>query len=524
MSSPAIPSFDQFKAQQAPAPAAIPSFADFKQQSGQTATESHPVLDAVKDFASGAWSKLSPVQILKGMADTVQAAAADPAGTAKNFGKEVLGHPYMALGRALEAAKQGKTEEALAHFDSALSPVGFMTEPSQVKAATPGQRATGFGELAGIGANAYLTAKLPEVAPKVAAKVAEVAKNPDVIEAAGTAAGGFVGHQLGEAVGGAVVGNRLGKALGKYIANAITKEPEGTAAAREAQPPPLPAQVPSATPAAAPLPPSRQLGAGPIVTPPPADTSGVIKGWQPTILENERAVAAAPTPPAPDLDGVAQGMGFKDFASVKDPRAAATIERVAKQLVAPNPAKAAFDASRNPPPPEAAPPGSTAPTPPPPAGPPTGTAATPPAGAINAPAQLPPKLITEGQLSQWANENGLSIEDAETQLAADHNVKVIDRTTLNRTLHAITGDHETLSDVAKSTYRVDSLKKLSDEQMLELADRLSKEQAAPASGSDIEKQLQQSLVEARARRAAMAAKLPPSQHPGKAAFEAARAK
>lgn len=49
----------------------------------------------------------------------------------------------------------------------------------------------------------------------------------------------------------------------------------------------------------------RQLTAGAIVTPPPADTSGVIQGWHPTILENERAPAArAPAPPAPDLDRV----------------------------------------------------------------------------------------------------------------------------------------------------------------------------------------------------------------------------
>lgn len=42
------------------------------------------------------------------------------------------------------------------------------------------------------------------------------------------------------------------------------------------------------------------LGAGPIRTPPPADTSGVIKGWQPTILKRQSPRAAGPV--AMDLD------------------------------------------------------------------------------------------------------------------------------------------------------------------------------------------------------------------------------
>ena len=482
-----------------------------------SSSESHPVLDAVKDFASGAWSKLSPVQILKGMADTVEAAAADPAGTAKNFGKEVLAHPIMAMGRAIDAAKQGNIEEALAHFDSALSPTGFMTEASQVKAATPGQRATGFGELVGTGANAYLTAKLPEF-PKAAANAA--GKVLDVVPEA-------VGDKALQA-GAGVISPRA-----KNIMIALDKMKQARAAYQEANvsaarpastPPPLPAQPPPI-----PLPASRQLPpSSVIVTPPPADTSGVIPGWKPTILENENTPAAsvpAAAPPAPDLDGVAQGFGFKDFAAVKSPRAAETIRRVANQAAMPNQAKAAFNAARagTPPPeapPEAPPPQNPAPTPPPPAAPAAPTAVTPPAGAIDAPAQLPPKLITQKQLTQWANENGLSVDDAEAQLAADHNTRVIDRSTLNRTLHAITGDHETLSDIAKSTYRVDSLRKLSDEQMLELADKLSKEQAEP----DLTGDLEQSLAQARNRRAAAAKNLGPPVHPGKAAFEAARAK
>lgn len=115
---------------------------------------------------------------------------------------------------------------------------------------------------------------------------------------------------------------------------------------------------------------------------------------------------------------------------------------------------------------------------------------------------MPRKLVTEGQLNQWATDNGLSAEDAQARLL-DQNTAVINRPTLNRWLHGITGDHDILHDIASKTYGVDSISKMSDEQMLDLVDKLSAEQAAPAAagiakapaaaGPDVAAQLQQSI-------------------------------
>jgi hypothetical protein len=120
----------------------------------------HPALAALSDVAAGAWSKLNPIEMVKGVADTAKAAYAHPLDTAMS----VLAHPYLALKRAKDALEAGKPEEAAAHISSALDPTGFATENSQVKMATPGQRATGLGEMIGAGLGAYVGAKVPDVA------------------------------------------------------------------------------------------------------------------------------------------------------------------------------------------------------------------------------------------------------------------------------------------------------------------------------------------------------------------------
>jgi hypothetical protein len=496
-------------------------------------TQQHfSVGDTLKQY----WDKINPVTQAQGVASMVE----HPIDTVKSYGAQT----GQLFEKAKESFQKGNYTEGVRHalsyflngipgLGSALDEAGNKAGSGDVNGAIADTAALATQIAAGkIGPKFLDAATEPGAAANAARAVTEPVKkfaiaHPAITKAAGATAGGAVGYAVpvpGAAAFGGVVGREMAS---DWLANQVEK-----ASAPPVATPPPPVSAPPV--AGVPLPASRQLGAGPIVTPAPADTSGVIPGWKPTILENEAAPAAAapPAAPAPDLDGVAQGFGFKDFASVKDPRAAATIQRIAAQAAMPNPAKAAFNAARAAapppePPPEAAPPGSPAPTPPPPAAPAAPAAATPPAGAIDAPAKLPPKLITENQLAQYANENGLSIEDADAALS-NQNVRVIDRVSLNRTLHAITGDHETLSDIAKSTYKVDSMKKLSDEQMLELVDTLAKEQAAPApeAESALTSQLRESLAQARARRAAGAKKLgaPAGEHPGKAAFEAARGK
>lgn len=132
------------------------------------------------DFAEGAWSKLNPVNMLKGMADTVQAGYQHPIDTALS----VLAHPYKALMRAKNALQAGKPEEAAAEVVSALNPTGFATEDSAVKAATPGHRAEGLGELIGTGLGAYLGAKSPDIAASVGNAVKAA---PGVVVRAGAA-------------------------------------------------------------------------------------------------------------------------------------------------------------------------------------------------------------------------------------------------------------------------------------------------------------------------------------------------
>lgn len=210
----------------------------------------------IGDFASGALSKLNPVNTLRGMADTLEGLYKDPAGTAGNFVKNVLAHPYSAIARGVEAAKAGKAEEAMAHFASAANIGGFATEGSEVKTATPGQRATGFGELLGTGLNAYLTAKAPDIVSGIKDKVSttkemvsQVLEHPKVQSAIKDAA-----IELAKEVPGVKTAIKAGKiaSAGKEVfddirgAQAVSEIPASTPPALPAQPPPIPAEPPIA--------------------------------------------------------------------------------------------------------------------------------------------------------------------------------------------------------------------------------------------------------------------------------------
>ena len=214
------------------APPAPPSFKDKANQ-------------AIRDVVGGAASKLNPIEIGKGMVQSAQAAYEDPIGTLL----ETFAHPYMALKRAKESydaskesASKGDAEaarthadQAAAHLSSALQPVG-MTEASEVKMATPGERATGLGEMIGTGIQAYLGAKAPELLSAAKAKAAPIVSNPRFAAGAGAATGAALGHATG-IPGAGYVGGFIGREVGGALADRMAgaKPP-----VIPAEPPPLP--------------------------------------------------------------------------------------------------------------------------------------------------------------------------------------------------------------------------------------------------------------------------------------------
>ena len=162
---------------------------------------------------------------------------------------------------------------------------------------------------------------------------------------ASAGAGGLAAHYAGlptevGSVTGAAIPIIKGGIKGAREALAARAEASRAAMTRGVESPP-PIAPPETAPT--PLPIERQIAAPTaIVTEPPADTSGIIKGWQPTILENENAPAqplqtgAPPTPSIathPDLlDGLAQGYGYKNFAAIKGPSAIKTINDIATKI------------------------------------------------------------------------------------------------------------------------------------------------------------------------------------------------
>lgn len=117
---------------------------------------------------------LQGVNPFHGMSETIEAFKKDPVAAAKSGLLETLAHPFMALGRAWDAAKEGKQEEAAAHLSTLFMPQ--LEEPA-VKMATPGQRAEGAAQMAGIPIGAVALAKLPHFAAGAAARGGEILGN-----------------------------------------------------------------------------------------------------------------------------------------------------------------------------------------------------------------------------------------------------------------------------------------------------------------------------------------------------------
>lgn len=226
---------------------------------------------ALSDFAAGAWSKLNPLNILSGLAQTAEAVKEHPIDTAQG----ILLHQYAALGRAKDAWDAGQPAQAAMHLMSAIEPGGIATEDSAVKAVTPGQTATGLGELLGTGLGTALMAKTPEIA-KVTANAAKPLLVP-MAKAATTPAGSAIAEGAGMFAGLKMGGGWSGAYVGRLIAKAIIDKLKDWVPAAEAEPGPaeeLPApeqpnlvgptsKYPPARPPQLPLPPSRQLGAAP---------------------------------------------------------------------------------------------------------------------------------------------------------------------------------------------------------------------------------------------------------------------
>lgn len=181
--------------------------------------ESHPIIEGAKSFGSGFLQGVNPFH---GALETLQKLAEDPVGTVKNGAIEVLAHPYMALGRAWDAAKQGKDEEAAAHIQSAFLPAGAQTEEGATKAATPGQRLEGVGQLAGEGIQALVTGKAGEKAPAAAQGVTNtIRENPRGAQVVGGAVGAAAGHMTGVHYVGPVVGAEVGRRVAAAIVDRL---------------------------------------------------------------------------------------------------------------------------------------------------------------------------------------------------------------------------------------------------------------------------------------------------------------
>lgn len=92
----------------------------------------------------------------------------------------------------------------------------------------------------------------------------------------------------------------------------------------------------------------------------------------------------------------------------------------------------------------------------------------------------PSKLMSEEGLTKYAQDNGISEDQARQQLTGD-GYQVLGRSALNRALHGIGTeldmDHDMLSDAAKIQFRVKSMTQLSQEQMLELYQNLQEKRA-----------------------------------------------
>lgn len=257
----------------------------------------------------------------KGLFDTLSSLV-DPQ-LSMNMGDAALDAQFKQWDKAKEEYKAGNYGNAIHRALAAFVPgIGPGLENAAEKLQTPGQRAEGATDIfAPLIAGAVLKggpAAVDAVADTTPVRVAGAAVKegvkaggPDVALGAAKIAGGAaldglgVPYHVGAAMGATRGVPQILRGVGKGVK-------AGYEAGKEA------ANRPQPEAAVVPLPESRQIAAPTaIVTPPPADTSGVIPNWQPTILEGGEAPAPAAAPISPEaaLDAIAQRFGAKDYAS-----------------------------------------------------------------------------------------------------------------------------------------------------------------------------------------------------------------
>lgn len=292
-----------------------------------------------------------PARTAQGLADMVL----HPGNTAESYGAQ----NQELLQKAKDAWNRGDHTEAAAHavyyLLNGIPGLGYKLDAAGGKAA--------HGDYGGAAADTGSAAIDYVVAPKAGGAIVDAATEPETAGAAartvretaqkakGAAVGGVKGalelkNRMGipipasatGAVAGGIVARELGLpepigatvgAAAPVIRGAIkgwqsTADHLAASKVPEAIEVPAPAQIAAPADTSGPipapvrdlrnvgvenpaaLPMSRQLPAGnsPIVTAPPADTSGVVKGWQPTILENEKPPELDPLPASRQLPAV----------------------------------------------------------------------------------------------------------------------------------------------------------------------------------------------------------------------------
>lgn len=195
----------------------------------------------------------------------------DPVGEVKGWWEGVK-QRYGSVEQALESAKKDPAGVAL---DLALLTKGAAGAGEAGLNTAPGQAVARAADATATGVKAAVPAAAKAAAPDVLRGAAKVGTGA-AIDAMGLP--GHVGTIVGATGGvpqiarGVAQGAKAGFAAGKDALLARLEELKQAAGEASAA-------------AAAPevIPPSRQLGPGPIITPPPADTSGPIPGYKPNM-------------------------------------------------------------------------------------------------------------------------------------------------------------------------------------------------------------------------------------------------
>lgn len=331
------------------------------------------------------------------------------------------------------------------------------------------------GDVAGLGTASRVPATLAGVQQaaqtvgrtvKGAAQGAAQALVKKPIETAALAA---AGHVIGGPQGAAI-----GTALGT-IPGAIEGGLRGYRNAPSLPPPrPQVAPPPIQGSNAPPLIPRSQVAAPPIQgsnAPPiiqrPQVAAPPIQGWNepppepvrqtaaPPPIQYSKPAKAAPKPPGPAGPVRGPKLPVKWNPTPEEPLAA---EDVATEAAMPPNESAATGSGLQPPP------------------------AIEPNAVTSQPGGLP-KMVTSDAVRQSANSAGISEAEAQRQIAAN-GYQILNRGELFRMTHGFPGmDHAALQDIARIKYGVDSMAKLTEDQMLELYQDLASKQGVKATGT-----------------------------------------